>query len=61
MNKDRKKGVYSGASKHPAAGAAESCSIYYNVKPSLEVRADRKASMPNYQNVETIAAIPSCE
>ena len=47
------------ASKHPAAGAAESCSIYYNVKPSLEVRADRKASMPNYQNVEKkIAAIP---
>ena len=37
-----------------------SCSIYYNVKPSLEVRADRKASMPNYQNVEKkIAAIPT--
>ena len=59
MNKDRKKGVYSVASKHPAAGAAERCSIYYNVKASLEVRADRKASMPNYQNVEKkIAAIP---
>ena len=59
LNEDRKKGVHSGASKHPGAGAAGSCSIYYNVKPSLEVRADRKASMPNYQNVEKkIAAIP---
>ena len=50
------------ASKHPAAGAAgaaESCSIYYNVKPSLEVCADRNASMPYYQIVEKkIAAIP---
>ena len=36
-----------------------SCWIYYNVKPSLKVRADRKASMPNCQNVEKkIAAIP---
>ena len=59
VNKDRKKGVHSVASKHPAAGAAESCSIHYNVKPSLEVRADRNASMPYYQIVEKkIAAIP---
>ena len=61
MSADRKKGVHSGASKHPAAGAAgaaESCSIYYNVKPSLKDRAYRKAGMPDYQNVETIAAIP---
>ena len=28
------------------------------VKTSLKDRADRKASMPIYQNVETIAAIP---
>ena len=47
------------ASKHPAAGAAESCSIYYNVKPSLEDWAYCKARMPDYQNVEKkIAAIP---
>ena len=59
MNKDRKKGVYSGASKHPAAGAAERCSIYYYVKPSLKDRAYCKARMPDYQNVEKkIAAIP---
>ena len=42
--------------------AAESCSIYYNVKPSLEVRTDRKADMPDNQNVEKkIAAIRGCE
>ena len=53
MNKDRSRG------QHPAAGAGESCTIYYNVKASLEVHADRKASMPDYQNVEKkIAAIP---
>ena len=28
------------------------------VKPILEVRADRKAGVPDYQNVETIDAIP---
>ena len=28
------------------------------VKPMLEDRAYRKAGMPDYQNVETIAAIP---
>ena len=28
------------------------------VKTSLKDRVDRKASMPIYQNVETIAAIP---
>ena len=55
-NKDRKKGVYSVASKHPAA--AKSCSIYCNVKPSLKDRAYCKAGMPDYQNVEKqIAAI----
>ena len=58
MNEDRKKSVYSVASKHPAAGAAESYSIYYNVKPILEDRAYCKASMHDHQNVETIAAIP---
>ena len=58
MNKDRKKGVYSVASNHPAAGADESCSIYYNVKPSLKDRAYSKAGMPDHQNVEMkIAAI----
>ena len=52
--------VNSGASKHPAAGAAESCSIYYNVKPSLKDQAYCKAGMPDYQNVEKkIAAIPT--
>ena len=44
--------------QHPAAGAAESFTIYYNVKPILEDGADRKGSMPDYQNVETIDAIP---
>ena len=59
MNKDRKKGVYSVASKQPTAVAAESCSIYYSVKPSLKDRAYCKAGMPDYQNVEKIiAAIP---
>ena len=52
MNKDRKKGVYSEASMHPTAGAAESSSIYYNVKLSLKDRAYCKAGMPDYQNVE---------
>ena len=28
------------------------------VKPILEVRADRKAGVPDYQNVETIVGIP---
>ena len=43
--------------KHPAAGAAESCSIYY-VKLSLKDRAYCKAGMPDNQNVEKkIAAI----
>ena len=60
MNKDRKKGVYSVASKHPAAGAAESCWIYYNVKPSLKDRAYCKAGMPDYQNVKEIEAITEC-
>ena len=41
------------------AGTAESCSIYYNVKPSLKDRAYCKAGMPDYQNVgKKIAAIP---
>ena len=31
------------------------------VKPILEDRAYRKAGMPDYQNVETIAAIPRVE
>ena len=62
MNKHRKKCVYSGASKHSAAGAADSCSVYYNVKPSLEDWAYCKARMPDYQNVEKkIAAIRGCE
>ena len=46
------------ASKHPAAGADESCSIYYSLKPSLKDRAYCKAGMPDHQNVEKkIAAI----
>ena len=43
--------------QHPAAGAAESFTIYYNVKPNLEDGANRKASKPDYQNVKKIAAI----
>ena len=47
--------------QHPAAGAAESFMIYYNVKPS-EDRADSKASMPECKNVKKkIAAPPSRE
>ena len=47
------------ASKHPAAGATESCSTYYNVKPSLKDRPYCIAGMPDHQNVEKkIAAIP---
>ena len=44
----------------PAAGAAESCLIYYNVKPRLKDWACCKAGMPDYQNAEKkkIAAIP---
>ena len=50
--------VYSGASKHPPAGAAGSCSIYYKEKPSLKDQAYCKVGMPDYQNVEKkIAAI----
>ena len=55
VNTDRKRGAYSVASKHPAAGADESCSIYYNVKPSLE----SKASMPDCKNVKKSPAIPT--
>ena len=56
MNKDRKKGVYSGASITEAATFFPMSAI---VKPMLEDRDDRKTSMPvpDYQNVETIAAI----
>ena len=42
----------------PAAGAAESFTIYNNVKLILEDGADGKAGMPDYQNVEKIDAIP---
>ena len=45
-----------------SAGAAKSCSIYYNVKPSLRDWAYCKADMPDNQNVEkNIAAIRGCE
>ena len=55
MNKDRKKGVYSGASITEAATFFPMSAI---VKPMLEDRAYRKAGMPDYQNVEKkIAAI----
>ena len=57
VNTDRKRGAYSVASKHPA-GADESCSIYYSVKPSLKDRAYCKAGLHNFNNVETIVAIP---
>ena len=46
MNKDRSRG------QHPAAGAGESCTIYYNLKKILENRADGKASLLDYKNEE---------
>ena len=52
MNKDRKKGVYSGASITEAATFFPMSAIV-----KLEDRAYRKAGMPELQNVETIAAI----
>ena len=54
--KDRKKNVYSNSSISEAATFFYMSAI---VKKILEVCADRKASMPDYQNVEKkIAAIP---
>ena len=47
--------------QHPRGGAATffPMSAIAIVKPNLEDRAYRKAGVPNYQNVETIAAILS--
>ena len=42
----------------PAAATFFPMSAIAIVKPNLEDRAYRKAGMPDYQNVETIAAIP---
>ena len=58
MNKDWKKCVYSDSSIPAAATFFPMSAI---VKPMLEDRAYRKAGMPDYQNVETIAAILTCE
>ena len=57
MNIDRKKCVYSDSSIPAAATFFPMSAI---VKPNLELedRAYRKAGMPDYQNVETIDAIP---
>ena len=55
MNKDRKKNVYSDSS------ISEAATFYMSaiVKPILEGRSYRKASVPDYQHVEKqIAAIP---
>ena len=54
MNIDRKKCFYSDSSIPAAATFFPMSAI---VKPNLEDRAYRKAGMPNYQNVETIATI----
>ena len=56
VNIDRKKGVYSDSSI-PEAATFFPMSAIAIVKPSLENRADNKADMPDYQNVEMIAAI----
>ena len=55
MNNDRKKCFYSDSSNPAAATFFPMSAI---VKPILEDRAYCKAGMPDYQNVETIAAIP---
>ena len=55
IKKDWKKCVYSDSSIPAAATFFPMSAI---VKPSLEDRDDRKAGMPDYQNVETIVAIP---
>ena len=53
MNKDRKKGVYSDPSIPAAATFFPMSAI---MKPILEDRAYRKASMPDCKNVKAIAA-----
>ena len=58
MNKDWKKCFYSNSSIPAAATFFPMSAI---VKPSLEDRDDRKAGMPDYQSVETIAAILTWE
>ena len=56
MNKDRKKNVYSDSS---ISEATTFFPMSATIKKILEVRADRKAGMPDYQNVEKeIASIP---
>ena len=57
MDKDRKKGDSSDLSI-PAAATFFPMSAIAIVKPILEHRAYRKACMSDYQNVETIDAIP---
>ena len=63
-NKDRKKCFYSDSSIPAAATFFPSAATFFPmsaiaiVKPMLEDRAYRKAGMPDYQNVETIDAIP---
>ena len=54
--KTEKKCVYSDSSI-PDPAAATFFPVTAIVKPILEDRAYRKAGMPDYQNVETIAAI----
>ena len=56
-NKDRKKCFYSDSSI-PAAATFFPMSAIAIVKPIIEDRAYRKAFMSDYQNVETIDAIP---
>ena len=55
MNKDRKKNVYSDSS---ISEATTFFPMSTTVKKILKVRADRKAGMPDFNNVETIVAIP---
>ena len=58
VNIDRKKCVYSDSSI-PDHAAATFFLMSAIVKPNLEDRDDRKASMPDYQNVKKIEAILS--
>ena len=44
--------------QHARGTAATFFPVHVIVKPILKHRVDRKACMPDYQNMETIAAIP---
>ena len=57
VNIDRKKCVYFDSSI-PDPAVATFFPMSAIVKPILEDRAYRKAGMPDYQNMETIDAIP---